>query len=213
LKWKCPHHGFSELQQVDIFYNALMQIDQDSLNTAAGGNIFYRTPKDILTIIENKSKVRTAQNKPVVSSQFYNEKSIGELLAKEKAAKVSAQFCKTFVHDDDDDSIQMKEYYSSVAITPEVPTHSLSMGDEHLDIVPEKESDEFIKSSVEDLVPIPRESQGILEHMCDIPSPPIFPDDHDEMFSDSEDDCLIFVLNEQYELPEIINLTFCLILY
>ncbi|GKG56298.1 hypothetical protein Tco_0577373, partial [Tanacetum coccineum] len=31
------------------------------------------------------------------------------------------------------------------------------MGDEHLSTIPEKESDEFIKSSVEDLVPIPSE--------------------------------------------------------
>lgn len=56
------------------------------------------------------------------------------------------------------------------------------MGDEHLDTVPDKESNEFIKSSVEDLVPIPRESQGILDHMCDIPPPLVFPTDHVEMF-------------------------------
>ncbi|GJR48484.1 hypothetical protein Tco_1316587 [Tanacetum coccineum] len=35
------------------------------------------------------------------------------------------------------------------------------MGDEHLDTIPETESDEFIKSSVEDLVPIPSEPEGI----------------------------------------------------
>lgn len=62
------------------------------------------------------------------------------------------------------------------------------MGDEHLDTVPERESDEFIKSSVENFVPIPRESQGILEHLCDIPPPVVFPKDHVEMFSDSNDD-------------------------
>ncbi|GJS38731.1 reverse transcriptase domain-containing protein [Tanacetum coccineum] len=33
----CPHHGFSELHQLDTFYNALNSIDQDSLNSAAGG--------------------------------------------------------------------------------------------------------------------------------------------------------------------------------
>ncbi|GJU59258.1 reverse transcriptase domain-containing protein [Tanacetum coccineum] len=33
---KCPHHGFSELYQIDTFYNALTQSDQDSLNEAAG---------------------------------------------------------------------------------------------------------------------------------------------------------------------------------
>ncbi|GKD46570.1 reverse transcriptase domain-containing protein, partial [Tanacetum coccineum] len=67
LLCKCPHHGFSELHQIDTFYNALTQYDQDSLNAAAGGNLLNRTPRDALTIIENKSKVRTSQNKPIVS--------------------------------------------------------------------------------------------------------------------------------------------------
>nr|GFB42732.1 hypothetical protein [Tanacetum cinerariifolium] len=43
------------------------------------------------------------------------------------------------------------------------------MGDEHLDTIPETESDEVIKSSVEDLVLIPSESEGILDNMCDVP--------------------------------------------
>ncbi|GKC54472.1 reverse transcriptase domain-containing protein [Tanacetum coccineum] len=64
---KCPHHGFSELHQIDTFYNALTQSDQDSLNAAAGGNLLNRTPRDALTIIENKSKVRISRNKPIVS--------------------------------------------------------------------------------------------------------------------------------------------------
>ncbi|GJW21617.1 reverse transcriptase domain-containing protein [Tanacetum coccineum] len=64
---KYPHHGFSELHQIDTFYNALTQSDQDSLNAAAGGNLLNCTPRDALTIIENKSKVRTSRNKPIVS--------------------------------------------------------------------------------------------------------------------------------------------------
>ncbi|GJU57297.1 reverse transcriptase domain-containing protein [Tanacetum coccineum] len=36
LLHKCPHHGFSELPQIDTFYNALTLFDQDSLNAAAG---------------------------------------------------------------------------------------------------------------------------------------------------------------------------------
>nr|GEZ58759.1 reverse transcriptase domain-containing protein [Tanacetum cinerariifolium] len=32
----CPHHGFSELHQLDTFYNSLNSKDQDSLNSAAG---------------------------------------------------------------------------------------------------------------------------------------------------------------------------------
>nr|GFD36839.1 hypothetical protein [Tanacetum cinerariifolium] len=32
----CPHHGFSELHQLDTFYNALNSKVQDSLNSGAG---------------------------------------------------------------------------------------------------------------------------------------------------------------------------------
>ncbi|GJZ52254.1 hypothetical protein Tco_0606769 [Tanacetum coccineum] len=44
--------------------------------------------------------------------------------------------------------------------------------DEHLSTIPEKESDEFIKSSVVDLVPIPSESEDTSESDsdCDLPS-------------------------------------------
>ncbi|GKE18315.1 hypothetical protein Tco_1425892 [Tanacetum coccineum] len=43
------------------------------------------------------------------------------------------------------------------------------MGDEHLDIISAMESDKVIKSSVENLVPIPSESKGILDSVCDMP--------------------------------------------
>nr|GFA62977.1 reverse transcriptase domain-containing protein [Tanacetum cinerariifolium] len=36
----CPHHGFSELHQLDTFYNALNSKDQDSLNSVAGGPVY-----------------------------------------------------------------------------------------------------------------------------------------------------------------------------
>ncbi|GJZ90109.1 reverse transcriptase domain-containing protein [Tanacetum coccineum] len=63
----CPHHGFKELHQLDTFYNALNPADQDSLNSAAGGNLLERSTQDVLTIIENKSKVRNSRNKSIVS--------------------------------------------------------------------------------------------------------------------------------------------------
>nr|GEV95759.1 hypothetical protein [Tanacetum cinerariifolium] len=44
------------------------------------------------------------------------------------------------------------------------------MGDEHLDTILATESDEFIKSSVENHIPIPSESEGIPKHKCDVPS-------------------------------------------
>ncbi|GJX17687.1 hypothetical protein Tco_0218519 [Tanacetum coccineum] len=70
----------------------------------------------------------------------------------------------TSSYDDDDDeySFVTQEYLMtcSTAITPDSPkTDSLIMEDEHLDTIPETESDEFIKYSVEDLVPIPSESE------------------------------------------------------
>ncbi|GKC53590.1 hypothetical protein Tco_1076335 [Tanacetum coccineum] len=56
----CPHHGFTELHQLDTFYNALNPADQDSLNSAIGGNLLERRTQDVLTIIENKSKQTSA---------------------------------------------------------------------------------------------------------------------------------------------------------
>nr|GEY01337.1 hypothetical protein [Tanacetum cinerariifolium] len=73
-------------------------------------------------------------------------------------------------YDDDDDDDDDVDY--TIAITRvlsiEEPDNSLSMGDEHLDTIPATESDEVLKSSVENLIPIPSESEGIPEHMCDV---------------------------------------------
>ncbi|GKB31798.1 reverse transcriptase domain-containing protein [Tanacetum coccineum] len=45
---KCPHHGFSELHQLDTFYNALNTNDQDALDSAAGGNFVQGNRPPIL---------------------------------------------------------------------------------------------------------------------------------------------------------------------
>nr|GFB28007.1 hypothetical protein [Tanacetum cinerariifolium] len=90
--------------------------------------------------------------------------------------------------DDDDD-------YDS-AITPVLSTketeNSLSMRDEHLDTILATESDEVIKSSVEDLVPIPSEFVGILDTMCGVHlvnnSTPLEAKDHFEIVMNSNDD-------------------------
>ncbi|GJR50488.1 reverse transcriptase domain-containing protein [Tanacetum coccineum] len=73
----CPHHGFSELHQLDTFYNALNSIDQDSLNFAAGGNFLDKMPRDCLRIIESKSKVRNSRNKPVVAKVSASNSTLG----------------------------------------------------------------------------------------------------------------------------------------
>nr|GFC05529.1 hypothetical protein [Tanacetum cinerariifolium] len=70
-------------------------------------------------------------------------------------------------YDDDDDEIS--ELPLCIAITLVVPIkYSLIMRDEHLDTILEKESDKFIKSSVENLVPNPSESKD--EHEYDVPA-------------------------------------------
>nr|GEZ21914.1 hypothetical protein [Tanacetum cinerariifolium] len=64
--------------------------------------------------------------------------------------------------------------FPAIAITFDLSTveleDSLRMGDEHLDTIPAKESDEFIKSSVENLVPSPSESEDLSDSECDIDS-------------------------------------------
>nr|GEZ15800.1 reverse transcriptase domain-containing protein [Tanacetum cinerariifolium] len=60
---QCPHHGFSELHQLDTFYNALNPNDQDALDSAAGGNFLDKIPRECLSIIESKSKVRYSMSR------------------------------------------------------------------------------------------------------------------------------------------------------
>ncbi|GJR89630.1 hypothetical protein Tco_0213641 [Tanacetum coccineum] len=75
----------------------------------------------------------------------------------------------------------------------EEPEYSLSMGDEHLSTIPETESDEVIKSSVENLVPIPSESEVTSdnESECDVPvndeSSPIFTTFSNPLFDCNDD--------------------------
>nr|GEW81888.1 hypothetical protein [Tanacetum cinerariifolium] len=137
-------------------------------------------------------------------TENFNGMSI-EIRKKEKLLELEqwANLCthpskhlNSFCYDDDEDY--------TLAVTPvlstEEPDNSLSIGDEHLDTIPTTESDEVIKSSVENLNPIPSESEGIPEHKCDVPfqdnSSPLdvskdqFEDlfDSNEEFSSTDDD-------------------------
>nr|GEW80675.1 hypothetical protein [Tanacetum cinerariifolium] len=108
-------------------------------------------------------------------------------------------------YDDDDDeesSTRLRdtiifELPPCIAITSvlsiEEPVDSLIIEDEHLDTILAMELDEVIKSSVEDLVPIPSESEGIPDNMCDVPFRDNSPHldilkDQFEDLSDSNDD-------------------------
>ncbi|GKA25404.1 hypothetical protein Tco_0711513 [Tanacetum coccineum] len=65
----CPHHGFSELHQLDTFYNALNSNDQDSLNSAAGAIV---------------SKVSTSSSIPSVSPDVAELKDMVRALLLDK---------------------------------------------------------------------------------------------------------------------------------
>nr|GEU63102.1 reverse transcriptase domain-containing protein [Tanacetum cinerariifolium] len=320
----CPHHGFSELTQIDTFYNGFNEQDQNSLNAVAGGKLLSKTTREALKIIENKSKVRYSKSKsnvsrnlveivnkqvitpatakavektcvicggayayydciatgsnqpsvcaaagtynqvsspnrannqipqpsfaPMQNSFFQNQASTsgtlssnnvpnpkGEMKAvttrsglayegpsiptnsslEKPPQEISIQEMedlkqqyldemKRLSNSEYCDEIKIAELTENSNVTPslsiEEPDNSLSMGDEHLDTIPATESDEFIKSSVENLIPIPSESEGIPGHMCDVPfhdnSPPLdvskdqFEDfsEFNEEFSSTDDD-------------------------
>nr|GEU58270.1 hypothetical protein [Tanacetum cinerariifolium] len=92
--------------------------------------------------------------------QFIQKKEEEKKIEEEQAA--NARYWKIHAcYDDDDDDY-------AFAITPNEPVNSLSMEDEHLGTISATELDEFINSNVENLVPIPSESEG--ENECDMPA-------------------------------------------
>nr|GFB92086.1 hypothetical protein [Tanacetum cinerariifolium] len=157
---------------------------------------FFETPKVLLLawdrVFEIKDALGTKQYKPEDIQELFRQllndvQNIHEELA---------QYINTLgwnrpaFYDDDDDV----DY--TIAITPvlstDEPVDSLSMGDKHLDTITAMESDEVIKSSVEDLVPIPSEFEGIPDTMCDVhlvknPTP-LESKDHFEIIINSNDD-------------------------
>nr|GEW34440.1 reverse transcriptase domain-containing protein [Tanacetum cinerariifolium] len=77
-----PHHGFSELHQLDTFYNALNPNDQDALDSAAGGNFLDKIPRECLSIIESKSKQIAASLEDKLEIQMNRfEKSLNDMKA------------------------------------------------------------------------------------------------------------------------------------
>ncbi|GKE33974.1 hypothetical protein Tco_1453296 [Tanacetum coccineum] len=128
--------------------------------------------------------------------QIMQKKEEEKRFVEEQAAK--DRYWKIPICYDDDE-----EY--TITITPDLPTkeseYSLIMGDEHLDTIPEKESDELIKSSVENLVPIPSESE-------DFPDTENFTSSDDESLSDEDIPMKNFKIysNPLFDNDEIISL-------
>nr|GEV55929.1 reverse transcriptase domain-containing protein [Tanacetum cinerariifolium] len=76
---QCPHHGFSELHQLDTFYNALNPNDQDALDSAAGGNFLDKIPRECLSIIESKSKIAASLEDKLDIRMNRFEKSLNDM--------------------------------------------------------------------------------------------------------------------------------------
>nr|GFB27152.1 hypothetical protein [Tanacetum cinerariifolium] len=129
---------------------------------------FFETPKVLLLAWDRVFEIKDA-----LGNKQYKPKDIKELFRKllddlQNIHEELAEYintlgwnCPAFYDDDDDDDEESSysledniifELPPCVAITPTEPVDSLSMGDEHLDTILATESDEFIKSSVENLV-------------------------------------------------------------
>ncbi|GKF91109.1 hypothetical protein Tco_0274810, partial [Tanacetum coccineum] len=126
--------------------------------------------------------------------QLIQKKEEEKRIEEEQAAKDRYWKIPVYYDDDDDEesSIPLKDtiIYGlplcdaiTSALSTENLVDSLIMEDEHLDTIPETESDEFIKSSVEDLVQIPSESEDSSESECDLPPYDDSSKNHDLTFS------------------------------
>nr|GEX98959.1 hypothetical protein [Tanacetum cinerariifolium] len=142
---------------------------------------FFETPKVLLLawdrVFEIKDTFRNKQYKPDAIQKLFRKlfndvQNIHEELA-EYINTLSWNRPAFYNNDKDDDeefSIPMSEIHKSslTATTLDSPkTDSLIMVDKHLDTIPKTKSDEFIKSSVENLVQNPSESEDECE--CDVP--------------------------------------------
>ncbi|GJZ37755.1 hypothetical protein Tco_0583946, partial [Tanacetum coccineum] len=103
---------------------------------------------------------------------------IDELKGKFNGMSIEINKKKELQHLEQESTIPLNEIVSqippSIAIIPVLPTlepeDSFIMGNEDLNTIPKKESDEVIKSSVEDFIPIPSESEDTSESDSDLPS-------------------------------------------
>nr|GEY75929.1 hypothetical protein [Tanacetum cinerariifolium] len=112
-----------------------------------------------LSNLENRDENKIAELTKNFNGMSIEIRKKEKLLQLEQWAYLSTHPSKrlnSFCYDDDDD----EDYTSAIipnepVLFTEEPDNSLSMGDEHLDTIPATESNEFIKSSVENLIPIP----------------------------------------------------------
>nr|GFB37819.1 hypothetical protein [Tanacetum cinerariifolium] len=126
-----------------------------------------------LSNLEYRDESKIAELKENFNAMSIEIRKKEKLLQEAQWAYLSTHPSKrllSFCFDDDDEDYTSAITLDEPILSTEEPDNSLSMGDEHLDTIPVMESDEFIKSGVKNLIPIPSESEGIPKHMCDVPS-------------------------------------------
>ncbi|GJZ17218.1 hypothetical protein Tco_0553341 [Tanacetum coccineum] len=139
---------------------------------------FRETSKVLMQAWDKFLEIKHAQSEEVqelLNKLVEDVQNINEELAEYTNTPSWNLPTSSYDNDDDEYSFATQEYLMtcSTTITPilltEEPVDSLIMEDEHLDTILATESDEVIKSSVENLVPIPSESEGIPDSVCDVP--------------------------------------------
>ncbi|GJS80699.1 hypothetical protein Tco_0730580 [Tanacetum coccineum] len=124
----CPIHDLRSCINL-ILLQCFTPTDQDSLNAAADGNLLTKTPRDALTIIENKSKVRNSRNKPIVSKVSTNAPSSSTPHSPEIAALVDA--VKAMLHQKSSPPASVKAVWKFVLLVVDrILTHQMSCHDE-----------------------------------------------------------------------------------
>nr|GEX95404.1 hypothetical protein [Tanacetum cinerariifolium] len=126
-----------------------------------------------LSNLEYRDEIKIAKIKENFNGMSIEIQKKEKLLQQEQWVYLSTHPSKrlhSFCFDDDDEDYTSAITPNEPVLSTEKPDNSLSMRDEHLDTIPATKSDEFIKSGVENLIPIPSESEGIPDHMCDVPS-------------------------------------------
>nr|GEW41740.1 putative reverse transcriptase domain-containing protein [Tanacetum cinerariifolium] len=182
----------------------VVQIEQEE-HAAKSFTLYFNSP-----MIDNEEVLLARENEWKPYKPFYKQyqpKEIQELISKllgdvrninDELSDYtnSSSWNRPIFYDNDEHSREYLEK-SSKAFTPVLPTeepeYSVRMGDEHFSTILETESDELIKSSVENLVPIPSEYEVTFDNEsgCDVPvndeSSPIFTTFSNPLFDCNDD--------------------------
>nr|GEZ88501.1 hypothetical protein [Tanacetum cinerariifolium] len=197
----CKHYGGPHMNYVTVGY-LVLRILRNSLGfdqpQPPQSLVIHQPPQELsiqemedlkqqyldklkcLSNLEYRDEIKIAKLKENFNGMSIEIQKKEKLLQEEQWAYLSTHPSKclhSFCFDDDDEDYTSAITPDEPVLSTEEPDNSLSIGDEHLDTILATKSDEFIKSGVENLILIPSESEGIPEHMCDVPfhnnSPPL----------------------------------------